>query len=149
MGAPERHDEAANREALARARRETERIRASQPEQVPYEGGRAKKPLPLWAARVVSALAFLLPLRLRVRFIYAMNFLYNSLGASIRMAFGWLALHITRMMVLASYFLVLGPTSMLAKALRADPLGLRRTGDSYFQTKEPADASEERFLRQY
>lgn len=149
MGTEERHDAEANRRALERARQETERIRASQPEQVPYEGGEAKQPLPLWAARVVSAVAFLLPLRVRVRFIYTMNFLYNSLGASVRMAFGWLGVHLTRIMIFASYFLVLGPTALLARLFGADPLGLRRSGDSYFTTKEPADASEERFSRQY
>lgn len=144
MAPPKRADEAANLDAL-----ETERIRASQPEQVPREGGEAKKPLPLISAYIVSSIAFLLPLRTRVRFNYAMNFLHNDPRASFSMAFAWVGMRFTGMMIWLAYHFVLGPTAMVARLFGADYLGLKRDGDSFYGPKEPPDQGEERFLRQY
>ncbi len=129
----------------------TQRIRESQPEQVPVEGGRAKDALPLWAARLVSAVAWLLPLRLRVRFIYATNFLFNRTGDVLRMAFAWLSLQLTGLLIGVVYWLVLGPTALIGRLLGQDDLRLRPqpAGRSYFTAKEPPDTTAERFARQY
>jgi hypothetical protein len=139
-----RPDEEANLQAL-----DNETIRARQPEQIPFEGGKPKKQLPLVGAYFVNAVVFFLPLRLRVKFIYAMNFLYNNPTASLRMAFGWIGMRFTYLLIWLTYYLVLGPTALVARLLGYDELGLERDEPSFYTDKEPADTTEARFLRQY
>jgi hypothetical protein len=125
------------------------RIDEMQPEQVPIEGGQAKRPVSLFWANVVSTVATLLPIRVRTAFGFALNFAFNQSGASLRLLASWLSRAVTNVSIFAVYFLVLGPTSFVARLLGHDYLRLRDVDGSMWTDKEPADETEARFSRQY
>lgn len=128
---------------------EEERIRALQFEQIPLEGGKPKGRVSLFSATVVTAMAMILPLRLRTALGFALNFLFNDVRASILMLFGWISQRITVVAVFFVYIFVVGPTALVARLLGHDPLRLRPHQGSMWTDKDPADAAPERFERQF
>ncbi|MFH2203229.1 MAG: hypothetical protein ABIJ96_08965 [Elusimicrobiota bacterium] len=120
-----------------------------QHELITFEGAKPKKRLSLASAYIVCTLAALLPGRLRIAFIFAVNFVYNHIFATTRLIVAFLCRQLTHLLILLAYYLVLGPTALLARLLRRDYLLTRRRQDSMYTDKEPADSGEERFLRQY
>jgi len=129
--------------------REEARIRAMQFEQVPLEGGVPKGRVGVVSAYVVSTVALVLPIRARTAFAFALNFVYNNARATLILLGAWLSRAVTGVAIFAVYWLVIGPTALVARALGRDDLRLRRVQGSMFTTKEPPDDTEERFLRQF
>lgn len=113
------------------------------------EGGKPKTQVNIVSAYVVTSLALLMPVRGRTAFAFLINFLYNHVFATTRMVLYFLGRRLTRLMIFLTYFLVLGPTAILARILRRDYLSVSGDPQSFFQDKEPADQSAERFLRQF
>lgn len=137
-------------DADARRRAETEaRVAKMQFEQVPIEGGPAKSRLALWPSQLVALLAAVLPIRVRTAFGFALNFLFNRVGVTLRFLAAGVSGMISAVAIFLLYYLVIGPSSLLARALRYDDLTERRAKSTMFQTKAPPDDSDERFLRQY
>lgn len=120
-----------------------------QHELITMEGGKPKRRLSLISAYIVCLFAALLPIKLRITFIFVINFIYNHILATTRLAAAFAARRLTRLLIFLAYFLVLGPTAVLARLLGEDYLGERAAGESFFTAKEPPDESEERFERQF
>ncbi|MBI4676507.1 MAG: hypothetical protein HY748_02870 [Elusimicrobia bacterium] len=119
-----------------------------QRELITIEGGRPKTRLSLVSAYAVCSLAILMPVRVRLLFTLAINFIYNHLFATGRVILSFVGRRFTGLLIFLTYFAVLGPTSLLARLLRRDYLGTADAG-SFFRPKEPPDAGAERLLRPY
>jgi len=113
------------------------------------EGGEPKRRLGWLSAAVVCSLAVLMPVRVRIHFTTAINFVYNHVLATTRLILAFLGRGLTHALIFLAYFLALGPAALLARLLGRDYLGEREAPGSLFSEKEPADAAEERFSRQY
>lgn len=126
------------------------RVRAMQFDQYPVDGGAPKARMSLFTATVVSLLAAVLPIRVRTAFAFGLNFVMNSARASFVLLGAWLSAAVTGVAIAAVYWLVIGPTALVARVLlRRDDLRLRLHDGSHFTVKEPPDDSEDRFLRQF
>ena len=138
----------------ARKLAENEKIRALQPEQIPVEGGKPKAAMsPMWAT-IVTTIAMFLPIRLRVWFTFAINFLSNNLYAVFRLGLAYVGRAFLHLLITLAYFLVVGPTALFARLFGADylstrPMAFAGPEGSYYTTKEPPDTTEERFERQF
>lgn len=134
----------------ARRRAETEaRLRRMQFDQYTSEGGPPKARVGLVSAYVVSTLAAILPTRVRTLFAFGLNFVYNRVGATFRLLGAWLALGVTNVAVWMVYWLVIGPTALVARLLGQDDLRSRPVTGSNFTVKDPPDSTEARFQRQF
>jgi len=111
------------------------------------EGAGPKKRLSLASALIVCALAVPLPVRARIAFTFAINFLYNHILATSRLVLAFIGRQLTHAMIFLTYFLVLGPLALAARLLGHDDLGARE--EPRWLSKEPADATDERFQRQF
>ena len=116
---------------------------------ITIEGGKPKGRLGWLSAWVVTSLALFMPLKLRIVFTIAINFIYNHIFATTRLGLFFAARVLSRVLIFLVYWFVLGPSSLAARLLGRDYLGLKEAGDSHFKPKEPADESAERFERQY
>lgn len=125
------------------------RIEAMQFEQVPVEGGPAKGRLALLPSRIVAVMAALLPIRIRTAFGFALNFVFNRAGVSLRLLLASVSAALSGTAIFLLYFLVVGPTALFARLLGQDDLTTRPAEGTMFQAKELPDQSEERFLRPY
>lgn len=112
-------------------------------------GAKPKSRLGYYSALVVVWVLGLLPSRGRVAFAIALNFFYNHVFATLRMGASFASRALTRVLIFLTYFLVLGPVSIFARLTGADYLLMREKEGSLFLPKEPADETEERFLRQF
>lgn len=112
------------------------------------ETGRSKPRPSLPCAAAVCLAALPLPVRPRIAFVLAVNFLHNRVLYVLRVAAYFMSRRLTGLLINAGYFLVVGPVALLARLLGRDYLGAAEQ-DSFFRAKEPPDASAERFLRQY
>lgn len=122
------------------------------PEQSPLitrDGAKPKGRLSYLSALLITRVGSLLPSRLRIRFTFILNFVYNHFLASARMGSAFAARALTQTLIFLVYFLVVGPLSLLARLLGRDYLGTADRPGSFFQEREPADATSERFERQY
>lgn len=120
-----------------------------QPEQVPIEGRRAKQPISLLSAHVVTFIAAILPVRLRVVFTFIVNFFYNNVYASARLAVAFLGRAFLSALIFLVYWLVIGPSALLVQLMGYDYLREKPREGSLWELKEPADATEDRFERQF
>ena len=111
------------------------------------EGAPPKGRLSLVSALVVCGLALPLPVRARIAFTFAINFIYNHILATSRLALAFIGRQLTHGMIFLAYFLVLGPLALAARILGRDYLGARE--EPTWRPKEPADETEERFQRQF
>jgi len=118
---------------------------------VTIEGRDPKKRVGWLSAFLVCSCALFLPVRLRLAFTFAINFIYNHVLATTRVLLFFLGRQSTALLILFTYLFVLGPLSLIAKLLRRDFLSVRpaEDPDSFFTVKEPADEGEERFERQF
>ena len=116
---------------------------------ITIEGGKPKGRLSYASAWVVTTLAMLMPLKLRIWFSMAINFLYNHIRATSRIGVFFAARVLTAILIFLTYWLVLGPTALLARLLGRDYLSLREVKGTYFKPKEPQDTTGEEFSRQY
>lgn len=119
-----------------------------QRELIPLAGGPPKGRLGLLTAWLACCLALPLPARPRIVFAFLLNFADNRLGASAALAGGWLRDRAARALTALVYFLVLGPTAVLARLMGRDYLGVGAGAESFFLPKDPPDPRE-RLLRQY
>lgn len=134
----------------ARQRAEQEaRIRAMQAEQVTVEGAAPKGRVDVVSAYLVTAIAMILPLKVRTAFSFALNFIYNRVGATLRLVAAWIARALAQVAMFLVYHLVLGPTALLMRWFGSDDLRPALKDGSYFTDKDPADEGEARFSRQY
>ncbi len=122
-----------------------------QHELITMEGGKPKKRLGLISAYIVCGLAALMPGKVRIAFIFVINFIYNHIFATTRLIAAFLCRRLTYLLIFLAYYLVLGPTALLARLLGRDYLMSRRrpANGSMFTDKEPPDTTEERFERQF
>jgi len=120
-----------------------------QHELITFEGAKPKTRVGIVSAYIVCSIAALLPGRLRIAFIFVVNFIYNHVFATTRLIVAFLCRQLTHLLILLAYFLVLGPTAVLARLLGRDYLLARPRRGSMYTDKEPADRGEERFRRQY
>lgn len=116
---------------------------------ITIEGGKPKRRLSWLSAVTVCSLAVLMPVRVRIAFTLAINFIYNHVLATTRMILYFLGRQITQLLILLTYFLVLGPLSIVARLLGRDYLAEAETEGSCYSAKEPADSGAKRFERQY
>lgn len=120
-----------------------------QHELITMEGGKPKKRLSLLSAYIVCGLAALMPSKVRISFMFAINFIYNHIFATTRLIVAFFCRRLTYLLIFLTYYLVLGPTAILARLLGRDYLMTRPVNGSMFTDKEPPDATEERFERQF
>ena len=118
-------------------------------ELITYEGAKPKRRLSALSAWFICAVSAVLPLKLRVGFVFFVNFVFNHVRATIRLIIAFLARQVTHLFIFLSYFLVVGPTALVVWVLRKDYLSTRKVEGSFFTSKEPADSTTERFERQY
>ena len=137
-----------NERARIRAEQEA-RIRAMQFDQVTVEGAATKGRVDVVSAYVVTAIAMVLPLRVRTAFSFALNFVYNRVGATFRLLAAWIARGLAQVAMFLVYHLVLGPTALVMRWFGSDDLRPTLKDGSYFTDKDPADEGEARFSRQY
>lgn len=112
-------------------------------------GGKPKQRVGYLPALLACSLAAVLPVRLRLVFTFALNFIHNHVLATLRLilfSLGWL---LTHALIAMTYYLVLGPLAVAARLLGRDYLSTAPRPGSWFSAKEPADETEARFLRQY
>ena len=129
---------------------QNERIRALQPEQIAVKGGKPKQALSVFSANFITFAGMLMPVRLRVAFTFAINFLFNNFYAVFRLTLAYIGRAFLHVLIFLAYYLVVGPTAVLSRLLGSDHLSVGAVkGDSYFTNKEPADHTEDRFLRQF
>lgn len=137
-------------EEKARRRAEVEaRMRAMQFDQYTEEGKPPKERVGLGSAYVVSTLATVMPTRIRTLFAFALNFIYNRVTATFRLLGAWIGHVATSVAIFLVYWLVVGPTALIVRALGADYLRARPVQGSNLTDKEPADTTAERFRRQF
>lgn len=120
-----------------------------QHELITIEGGRPKKRLNIVAALVVCALAIPLPVKARLAFTFAVNFVANHVLATARLVLAFLCRQLTHLLIFLTYVFVVGPLAAWARLMGRDYLGATAADGSFFQPKEPPDAGPERFERQY
>jgi len=120
-----------------------------QHELITMEGGKPKKRLNLLSAYVICFFAALMPIKMRITFIFVINFIYNHILATTRLLVMIMAKTLTHALIFIAYYLVLGPTALWARLMGHDYLSLRAPPGSMFRDKEPADTTEERFERQF
>jgi hypothetical protein len=143
-------DEDASRQSEEEFLAQNERIRALQPEQIAIKGGKPKQALSLFSASVITTIGMFMPVRLRVAFTFAINFLFNNVYAVFRLASAYLGRAFLHLLIFLAYYLVVGPTAVIARMLRSDHMRVGLfDGGTYFTSKEPADQNEDRFLRQF
>jgi hypothetical protein len=79
----------------------------------------------------------------------ALNFVFNQTSAIFSFLVALLSQAVTGVAIALVYWLVVGPTGLLVRLFGQDDLKRRLVVGSTFQDKDPPDATEERFLRQY
>lgn len=121
----------------------------NQPPLVTRTGAAPKGRLPYLPSLIVCSVAAVLPVRGRILLAMAANFLFNHVLATARLAAFAAAKAAVEALVFVTYFLVLGPAALLARALGDDTLGVRGEPDSFFTEKEPPDTTDERLSRQF
>ncbi len=134
------------------ARRQADKealIRSLQHDQIVLEGEAPKARMGMMSALVLTTIASILPIKLRVAFGFGVNFLFNRLNATMRFFLGYFSMAVTAVVITLVYFLILGPTALLARLTGRDYLRLRPAEGTMWTDKEPPDDSEERFLRPY
>jgi hypothetical protein len=113
------------------------------------EGGKPKKRLSIVSAYIVCLFVALMPIKVRITFIFIINFIYNHILATTRLIVMVLARGFTHVLIFLAYYLVLGPTAIAVRLMGRDYLSLNKPDGSMFTDKEPADKTEERFERQF
>lgn len=134
------------------ARRQADKealIRSLQHDQIVLEGEQPKARMGMVSAWVLTTIAAVLPIKMRVAFGFGVNFFFNRFNATLRFFLGYLSMAVTAVVITLVYFLILGPTALVARVTGRDYLRLRPATGSMWTDKEPADDSEERFLRPY
>lgn len=116
---------------------------------ITHEGAKPKGRLSYLSALVITSLAVVMPVRLRITFSIVINFLYNHIFATTRMGMCFAARLLTHALIFLTYYLVLGPISLLVRLFGADYMRTSEAEGSLFLMKEPEDSSEERFERQF
>jgi hypothetical protein len=111
------------------------------------EGAAPKRRLNIVSAVLVCALAVPLPVRARIAFAFAINFIYNHILATSRLVLAFVGRQLTHALIFLTYVLVLGPVALAARLLGRDYLGARE--EPRWLEKEPPDAADERFQRQF
>jgi hypothetical protein len=114
---------------------------------VTRENAAPKRRLGIVSAVVVCSIAAVLPVRVRIVFTFAINFVYNHVLATARLLLAVVGRWFTRGMIFLAYFLAVGPAALAARALGGDYLDAR--GRPRYWAKEPPDGSRQRFQRQF
>ena len=101
---------------------QNEAIRALQPERSPSRG---ESPSRRWhvSASLITFMAMIMPVRVRVAFTFGINFLFNNAYAVFRLGLAYLGRAFLHTLIFLAYYLVIGP--QVAQLMGEDHLSVK------------------------